>query len=202
MNGDRNSHHLFIAAVLIEYCLEISSSVHHEEEICSSQSVHMDGRHEWRLASQKLSSFCCFCPYWMLKNLEFPTRRTWVEIILVVIYLLLNILIGCWESRVLHEIILLALIGCEQELNIPDNHLLILTLTLTMTPMCVKYNNIPQIPCIAVGRSSSHQSKSTIAIKICFVFTFVAFAHFCLPAIIKIANFLPLYVVLWEKAGQ
>ena len=39
------------------------------------------------------------------------------------------VLIGCWESRVPHGVILLALIGCEQEPNIPHDHLLILTLT-------------------------------------------------------------------------
>ena len=69
----------------------------HEEQIHSPQTVRMDGEHEWRSGSRKLSSLCFCCYDWM------------------------------WESRVPCEIFLLALIGSEQEPEIPHDHLLILT---------------------------------------------------------------------------
>ena len=47
--------------------------------------------------------------------------QTWVEIVSCHFFVGV-ILIRCWESRVPHEIILLALIGCEQEPNIHAPH--------------------------------------------------------------------------------
>ena len=43
------------------------------------------------------------------------------------LFVVAAVLIGCWESWIPYEIILLALIGSEQEPNIPHDYLLILT---------------------------------------------------------------------------
>ena len=91
--------------------------------------------------SHNLSSLCCCC-----SDLEFhmPRRanpqlascshgwQTREEIVSRHLFVA-AVLTECWKSRVPHEIILLSLIGYKQELNIPHNHLLILTLTYTDT---------------------------------------------------------------------